>query len=148
MYPFQRCLRTPFPILYPESCQRPNPCFVDGHVSCYGCLLRQDYLQLASELNCRFAMLARAFYALISASRFTIELYLSCINTSHEWILFYATCHGRPYKQEVHGTSPRGLCLRIETSELHTAMCEHFLLLLNTGAGEHDEEMQIAVNST
>lgn len=78
-------------------------------------------------------MLARAFYALISASRFTIELYLSCINTSHEWILFYATCHGRPYKQEVHGTSPRGLCLRIETSELHTAMCEHFLLLLNTG---------------
>jgi hypothetical protein len=43
-------------------------------------------------------------------------------------------------QQEVHGTSPRGLCLWIETSELHAAMREHFLLVLSTGTGEHDEE--------
>ena len=47
----KRRFRAPFPILYPESRQGPNPCCVDGHVGRYGRILRQVNLQSASGLS-------------------------------------------------------------------------------------------------
>ena len=48
---FTRRFRTPFPFFDPEVHQGPNPCFVDGLVSRYWRILRQDGIQFASGLD-------------------------------------------------------------------------------------------------